>query len=186
MPVTEARVSDRSNGISEGFKARADTAAFFEAWAGAILSRHNLFTCHHPFTLATETGLPALYYANSWDLDVSADNTVFTPVEVKSVNHKFTLPNDYPYADIFVCSETSWNKKWPTTRKTQRDFLFVSRISGGIIWLPKGADVVGAALVDKTRSESYRCVTTHNSLLRSLDEFVEHVKATGTRGTHRS
>ncbi len=168
----------KKNYISESFKQRADSSAFFEAWVGAMLSRCNLLTVHHPFTLANETGNPVSFYAHTWDLDVSADNKLFTPVEVKSVNLKFTEPNDYPHLGVLVCSDASFTKKWPGKSKTQRDFLMVSRETGGIIWLPKGTETGITVVTDKTRKETYDCRTTHKSSLLPLSAFVAHINDT--------
>ncbi len=167
----------KTNYISESFKQRADSSAFFEAWVGAMLSRSNLWTVHHPFTLAQETGNPLSFYAHSWDLDVSPDNVVFHQAEVKSVNLKFTEPNDYPHLGILVCSEASWLKKWPGKEVTQRDFLIVSRLTGGIVWLPVGTEVGRTEVTDNTRKETYWCKTTHKSELRPLASYVAHVQA---------
>ena len=52
------------------FASRANEAAFWEAWVGAVLSRCGLYTVHHPFTLAKHPGEVASY-AHTWDLDVS-------------------------------------------------------------------------------------------------------------------
>ncbi len=169
----------KKNYISESFKQRADSSAFFEAWVGAMLSRSNLFTLHHPFTLATETGNPLSFYSHTWDLDVSPDNRVFTPVEIKSVNLKFTEPNDYPHMGILVCSDASWQKKWPGSEKTGRDFLMVSRETGGIVWVPKGTETGITQVTDKTRNETYACRTTHKSELVSFGFFVEHIQGFG-------
>lgn len=173
----------KSNRISESFKERADSSAYWEAWVGARLSRANLFTVHHPFTLASETGNPLSFYAHTWDLDVSADNVLFTPVEVKSVNLRFANPNDYPHMGVLVCSEASFrNKAGPTRRhltSTFRDFLMVSRITGDILWLPKGTPVGRKEVTDKTRGETYWCITAHKSELRPLDAFVESVRLHG-------
>lgn len=166
----------KTNYISDSFKQRADSAAFYEAWVGAMLSRSNLYTLHHPFTLAAETGNPLSFYAHTWDLDVSPNKTVFTPVEVKSVNLLFTEPNDYPHLGVLVCSDASWQHKWPGTDLTGRDFLMVSRKSGGIVWLPRGAETGTTQVEDKTRAEKYLCRTTHKSQLRSLADFVAHVQ----------
>lgn len=162
----------RKNYISESFKQRADSSAFFEAWVGAKLSRANLYTVHHPFTLASETGNPLGFYAHTWDLDVSRDNKVFTPVEVKSVNLTFVEPNDYPHLGLLVCSDASWQKKWPGADTVQRDFLMVSRETGGIVWLPKGAPVTSKEVKDPSRNETYRCVAAHKKELVSFSTFV--------------
>ena len=162
----------KTNYISDSFKQRADSSAFFEAWVGAMLARSNLFTVHHPFTLAAETGNTLAFYAHSWDLDVSTDNKVFTQVEVKSINLSFTEPNDYPHLGVLVCSDASWQKKWPGKETTQRDFLMVSRVTGGIVWLPKGSDTGVTVITDKTRQEKYHCRTTHKSQLLRLGDFV--------------
>lgn len=165
----------KGNYISESFKQRADGAAFYEAWVGAILSRSNLYSVHHPFTLAAETGNPLSFYAHSWDLDVSPDNKVFLPVEVKSVNLKFCEPNDYPHMGVLVCSDASWQKKWGSRFVTQRDFLMVSRLTGGIVWLPKHTETGLTNITDKTRDESYMCRTAGKEDLRPLRDFVDYV-----------
>lgn len=169
----------RKNYISESFKQRADSSAFFEAWVGAKLSRGNLYTVHHPFTLAAETGNPLSFYANTWDLDVSPDNAVFVPVEVKSVNLKFVEPNDYPHLGLLVCSASSWDKKWTGTDVVQRDFLMVSRETGGIVWLPKGSPTIRKVVKDPSRGEEYMCVASHKVELRSLNDFINHMQGFG-------
>ncbi len=175
----------RKNYISESFKQRADSSAFFEAWVGAKLSRGNLYTVHHPFTLSSETGNPLSFYAHTWDLDVSVHDpchedgvlpAVVLPVEVKSVNLKFTFPNDYPHLGILVCSDASWQKKWPGATAVQRDFLMVSRETGAIVWLPKGAPVIFKMQKDPSRSEEYLCVATHKAELRSLSDFINYAQ----------
>jgi len=172
----------KTNFISESFKQRADSSAFFEAWVGAMLSRSGLTTVHHPFTLAGETGNPLSFYAHSWDLDVGVVDEgfradVFTAVEVKSVNLKFSdHPNDYPHLGVLVCSDRSFTKKWPGAVTTQRDFLMVSRVTGAIIWLPKGSPTIVKEQKDKTRNETYACRATHKSCLRSFSEFVGNIK----------
>ena len=167
----------RKNYISESFKQRADSSAFFEAWVGAKLSRANLYTVHHPFTLASETGNPLGFYAHTWDLDVGVSHLPdgMIPVEVKSVNLSFVEPNDYPHLGLLVCSDASWQKKWPGTDTVQRDFLMVSRETGGIVWLPKGAPVTRKVVKDPSRNEEYMCVAAHKGELRNLNAFTNYV-----------
>ncbi len=167
----------RKNYIAESFKQRADSSAFFEAWVGAKLSRANLFTVHHPFTLASETGNPLSFYAHTWDLDVGVSRTNMMPVEVKSVNLKFVEPNDYPHLGLLVCSDASWQKKWPGHDKVVRDFLLVSRETGGIVWLPTGSPVVRKMVKDPSRGEEYLCVASHKAELKSLNDFVNMVQS---------
>jgi hypothetical protein len=168
--------ADKSAYISDSFKRRADSSAFMEAWVGAKLSRYNLFTVHHPFTLTSETDNPASFYANTWDLDVSPNNVLFTPVEVKSINLRFTEPNDYPHMGVLVCSDKSFQNKWPGKETTQRDFLLVSRESGGIVWIPKGTETIVSQVTDKKRGETYACRATHKQYLRSLADFVNRIQ----------
>ncbi len=172
----------KTNYISDSFRQRADSSAFFEAWVGAKLSRSNLYTVHHPFSLAAETGNPLSFYAHTWDLDVYVappsevpDGGI--PVEVKSVNLKFTEPNDYPHLGLLVCSDASWQKKWPGSDVVNRDFLMVSRDSGGIVWLPKGAPVIRKLITDPTRGEKYLCVASHKAELRSFSDFTNYIKS---------
>lgn len=179
----------RKNYISESFKQRADSSAFFEAWVGAKLSRANLFTVHHPFTLASETGNPLSFYAHTWDLDVSTNDPhemgddrysgkYSVAVEVKSVNLSFVEPNDYPHLGLLVCSDASWQKKWShkdLQDRVQRDFLMVSRETGGIVWLPRGAPVTRKVVKDPSRNEEYLCVAAHKQELRNFNNFVNYM-----------
>ena len=168
--------SDRSARIAESFKRRIDSSAFFEAFVGAQLTRCGLHVHLFPATLAKEIGVSLSYYANTYDLEVSADGSLFTPVEVKSSSMTFSYPNSYPHLGVLVCSEASWNKKWPGKTDTQRDFLLVSRASGGIVWLPKGSTAKVVPIKDKTRNETYGCFATHKSSLKSFSEFVGNIK----------
>lgn len=175
-------MAHKSTYITDSFKRRADASAFFEAWVGAKLSRSNLFTVHHPFTLSSETGNPLSFYAHTWDLDVgvmrNADGEeAWLPVEVKSVNLSFNQPNDYPHLGLLVCSDASWQNKWPGAETVQRDFLMVSRETGGIVWLPKGSPVVRKLVKDPSRGEEYLCVASHKVELKSFNEFVNYVQA---------
>ena len=165
----------KKNYITESFKQRADSSAFFEAWVGAMLSRSNLYSTHHPFTLASETGNPLSFYAHTWDMDVFlAHDVPSIPLEIKSVNLKFHEPNDYPHLGVLVCSDSSWQKKWPGKDDTQRDFLMVSRVTGGIIWLPKGSPTFVREQTDKTRGETYACRACHKAELQSFSSFINY------------
>lgn len=169
-------------GVSQSFIDRADSAAFYEAWVGATLSRAGLYTLHHPFKIDGKD------HGQTWDLDVGAypPSLVYsdhkqpvedmTPVEVKSVNLSFHDRHSYPFEMLLICSQNSWQRKWPGRDKTQRDFLFVSRKTGAILWLPKGVCVeLGVEVVDMGRSEVYKAVRTHKGYLRPLADFVEEV-----------
>lgn len=166
--------------ISESFKARADSAAFYEAWVGAILARQGLTTTHYPFTLADETGRTLHSYAASHDLDVYDEEVLQTAeVEVKSVNLPFTTPDDYPFSGVLVCSQKSFLSKWEGESHIGSHFLMVSRTTGAILWLPQGSKVeLGVDVLDKSRNELYKAVRAEKEQLRSLEQFVAHVKGT--------
>ena len=176
--------SDRSSLISESFKRRADSAAFFEAYVAAKLSRAGLWVLHHPFTLASETGRDRLSYAQSVDLEVTGTQQDMSDypesridVEVKSSGVTFEdTPYTYPKLNILVCSKLSWDRKWGSSPFLERDFLFVSRKTGAILWLPRGAHCVEALVTDRTRNESYVAMEATKHSLRPLSEFVEEVK----------
>lgn len=167
---------DPSTGLSSNFRDRADSAAFYEAWVGAVLSRAGLYTLHHPFTLA-ETAEEVADHAHTWDLNVTRDPSFASEqVEVKSVNLTFHNTESYPFEWLLVCSQASWERKW-TSDKTLRDFLFVSRPTGAILWLPTDTRVeMNHMVVDSTRNQTYKAVRTSSSNLRPLDEFVTKVK----------
>ena len=172
-------VAGTSFQISEGFRKRADSAAFYEAWVGAVLARAGLYTVHHPFTLAKGKSELAKY-SLTWDLDVSAvppkGDANCLSVEVKSSSNSFSSTSNYPHPSVLVCSQASFLKKWPGAEHTGRDFLHVSRPTGAILWLPKGTKVtMGIEVFDTSRGESYKAVTAEVKQLCELWQFVEHV-----------
>ncbi len=164
--------------VSKSFLDRADSAAFWEAWVGAVLARAGLYTMHYPFIA---DGDPS--HGTTWDLDVSATNPypsaapVPIQTEVKSLNLSFGSVADYPYSEVLVCSQNSWIKKWPSRDYTMRDFLFVSRVTGDIVWLPTMSQVrMGKEVTDSTRGQTYKVVTTDKANLASLEDFVSYAK----------
>lgn len=161
------------HGVSPSFKKRANEAAFWEAWVGTVLARAGLWTLHHPFVADGGD-----YHALSWDLDVSNEGKEpWCPLECKSLNLTFTCPEDYPFETCMVCSANSWNRKWPGQTKTQRDFLFISREIGTILWLPMGSDVKVKKTTDKSRGETYSVMYTDSNNLKQLIDFIDYVKS---------
>lgn len=163
-------------GVSPSFKKRANEAAFWEAWVGAVLARGGLYTLHHPFVADGGS-----HHGLTWDLDVGGwhcftDGDYYQPpceVECKSLNLTFTCPKDYPFDTCLVCSANSWERKWGEEKDTQRDFLFISRETGAILWLPRGAPVHKKKTVDGTRDESYWVMYTDKRNLEPLWDFIE-------------
>lgn len=158
-------------GVSESFKRRADSAAFWEAWTGVVLTRAGMYVTHYPFECDG-----AESHGQTWDLDVGYGTLL--PVEVKSLNLTFTGPEDYPYDTAMVCSARSWTKKWPGERSVKRDFLLVSRETGDIVWIPKGSPTFISETADKERNGTYKVIKVHKEHLKHLHEFVEHVQET--------
>ncbi len=159
-------------GVSDSFRGRADGAAYWEAWVAAVLSRAGLYTIHYPFEIDGRE------HGQSCDLTVSTDGRWSgVQVEVKSLNHTFCSSSDYRYDSVMVCSQNNFLRKWPGASKTGRDFLFVSRITGNIIWLPIDSPItVGHETFDSTRGESYKTVHAKKTDLRELCDFVEAVR----------
>ena len=173
-------------GVSKSFADRADSACFWEAWVGAVLGRAGLYILHHPFVADGGD-----YHALSWDLDVNSCNMFGgcgegcyksdgeIPVECKSLSLFFTRAEDYPNEPLFVCSQNSWMNKWTGKDRTQRDFLFISRQTGAIVWLPVGTPVtLGHDAFDSSRGNTYKVVVTEKKYLKELGDFVEYVKKT--------
>lgn len=164
-------------GVSPSFKKRANEAAFWEAWVGAVLARAGLWTLHHPF--AADGGDS---HGLTWDLDVSTHGDTsgqapWLPVECKSLSLTFTTEDDYPFDNVLICSANSWNRKWPGHTTSQRDFLLISRETGGILWIPVGAQAKVVKVTDSTRNETYKAMQTTRDALRPLIDFVDHVKS---------
>lgn len=159
------------NGLSKSFMERANQAAFWEAWVGAVLARAGLYTLHHPFPADGGD------YPFEWDLDVgvTAMDSDMHPVEVKGLSTTFTSPLDYPFQEVLVCSKNSWNRKWGDSNELGRDFLLVSAKTGGIIWVPKGTLCSPKQVTDKTRNETYYSMATDRGNLKFLHDYIEKV-----------
>lgn len=164
--------------VSESFKARADTGAFWEAWVATVLSRAGLYTLHYPFEVDGKD------HSLSHDLDVWSGNSLSPyrdmldahEVEIKSRSLTFNTTDDYPFEYVNVCSFSNFRKKWPGKDSIGRDFLMVSQLTGAILWLPKGTRIEISDGWDGERQESFKLVQAPSSGLRPLQEFVELVK----------
>jgi hypothetical protein len=166
--------SDGSTGpVSKSFLQRADEAAFWEAWVGAVLSRAGLYTLHNPFVVDGSSS-----HDKSWDLEVGPDkNDQLEQVEVKAVKLTFTCPDDYPFPRVLVCSQNSWLKKWPGRDYVSRSFLVVSQKTGAILWVPPMTDVrLGVEVTDKSRNNTYKAVDADAACLKTLGDFIEWVE----------
>jgi len=164
--------------ISDNFKKRADSAAFFEAWAATKLTRLGLFVNMGPFTI-WKPGEDIEPYLKAVDLVVwTTDSSHGTPVEVKSQNLSFSNVSDYPMERPLVCSQASWVRKTvPPSSVTVTDQLYVSRVTGEALWLPSGSPVeLGVRVFDKDRNESYLAVSTWKRHMRPLTDFASSVK----------
>lgn len=162
-------------GVSQSFRDRADPAAFWEAWVGAVLARAGLYTTHCPFEIDGKD------HGQTFDLMVGTcpegDYYDMKPVEVKSLKLTFNDPDTYPFDEVLVCSQNSFLRKWPGRDYSMRDFLFVSTQTGSIVWLPSMTKVtLGREIRDNSRNEVYKAVSASKDMLRPLDEFVEYIK----------
>ncbi len=161
---------------SKSFRSRANSACFYEAWVGSVLSRAGLYTTHLPWGDFSPEA--AVSQAEAFDLHISyPTGLIDLDVEVKSVNTTFTSPADYPYDSVIVCSQNSFLKKWPGKSRVGRDFIYVSRDTGSMVWLPKNSAVtLGHETFDPTRNELYKVARAKKSQLKDLQSFVDYVK----------
>lgn len=161
--------------VSESFKRRADSAAFWEAWVGAVLSRAGLYTLHHPFTIA-KNYTEVREHGQTWDLEAWSENRNQLKIEVKSVNLTFLGPVSHPHDDVNLCSKKSFDRKgWVDV--LGRDFLIVSRATGSIVWVPEGSIVDFSDTFDSDRKEKFAICTTRKVNVQDLHAFVEKVKS---------
>lgn len=166
--------------VSESFKSRADSAAFYEAWVATLLSRGGLYALHLPFVISdskdlTEPDLKVFSDPEHYD-GVTCDFRC-KGVEIKSVSVTFHNVDTYPFDTVLVCSQNSFLRKWPGSSTLKRDFLIVSRKTGSVIWIPSGTQVeLGKEVTDKSRNETYKVVTVSKDALRPLQDFIEMVK----------
>lgn len=161
------------SGVSNSFRSRADSAAFWEAWVAAVLTRSGLYVTCMPWEIDGKD------HGQSYDLEVRGGDIIslIHKVEVKSVNLTFHNTLDYPFENALVCSQSSFLKKWSGKDSVGRDFLIVSRVTGNVLWIPKGTKVeLGVEVHDSTRNETYKAVQTSAKNLRELHEFVQKVK----------
>ncbi len=152
--------------LSESFKARADSACFWEAWVAAVLAKQGLWVRHTPFVL---DGTPA-----GPDLSVGKWNM---PAEVKSQNLTFNCAADYPKDRALVCSYNSWRRKveagdYLADGTIGCDFFLVSRETGAIVWVPKETYVHLTEVWDSDRSELYKAIYAAKCDLRDLIDYV--------------
>lgn len=159
--------------LSESFKARANTACFWEAWVGACIARMGLYTRHAPLVLDGKPGASDLAVCGDFWGD---KDDIWTDVEVKSSNLTFNNAADYPKDPVLVCSFNGWQRKrkyFNTPSALDINHLIVSRITGAIVWVPANAEVGFSETYDNDRGELYKTVTIKKSDLRDFIDFVE-------------
>jgi hypothetical protein len=168
--------------FSQSFLNRADEAAFWEAYVGAVLARAGLYVVHNPMKLgefhdpacSTQSDL-GVYQAHPDSVEFELE--AGTQIEVKSRNIRFTSPEDYKCDDVRVCSESWFRKNWGSYEKFARDFFLVSQQTGAIVWVPAGTHAVfGKEIRDNERNESFKIVQCHKSDLRTVEEFVKSLE----------
>lgn len=179
-----------SRAVSQSFRDRADGAAFFEAWVGMTLTRAGLWVILHPWTMDGDD------YGQSWDLDVmvaptssfknerGAEVSTFAPLnhnmfDVKSLSVSYGGVSDYPFNDVLVCSQSSYNRKFGHLKSSGLggNFLLVSKVTGSIVWVPKGSPItMNNTVHDRGRNEVYQAVRTSKQYLRPLQDMVELLK----------
>lgn len=168
--------------VSDSFRRRADSAAFFEAYVASRLTRLGLHVVLYPVVVAAPgESLEAFHRTVDLRVRGACDPTPSNsggfsgfPVEVKSQNMSFTDdPSSYPKDSPLVCSQSSWGHKCAGRSTTRYDQLYVSRITGGILWLPAGSPVtLGVEVYDSKRNELYKAVATSKQYLRSVSVFA--------------
>lgn len=166
--------------MSESFKQRLHEAALWEAWVAATLTRAGLYVLNYPCSVDDKKDLtdPDLVVAVELEhLDGPGKDARAIDVEVKGLGLTFLDPETYPFAELLVCSRSSFMRKWPKTNKTGRDFLYVSRPTGSIVWLPVGTQVTFSETFDQERGELYKTAKTPSSNLRPVIDFVEMIKS---------
>ncbi len=163
--------------VSESFKARADGAAFWEAWVASVLTRGGLYVQCHPWTIDGKD------HSQDFDLTVGSHQdcgleggcylTDAQYVEVKSLSLNFTGPEDYPKDEVLVCSQNSYIRK-ASGRGLYAPFILCSTATGSLVYIPKGTEVTfGKEVHDRTRNELYKAVTVPKSALRPVQDFIE-------------
>jgi hypothetical protein len=162
---------------SKSFSDRANEAAFWEAWVGSVLTRNGLTVTLHPFTVAA-TEEEVRSHHHTFDLTVYGKTSVHE-VEVKSLSRRFDSDpeswGESKYATL--CSQSSYVRKWGMQLLLRRHFLFVSRPTGDILWVPRGVQVtLGATITDASRNETYNIAQVFTRDLRKLSDFVERAR----------
>lgn len=165
----------RSKFNLDHFASRANEAAFWESWVGAVLARCGLYTIHHPFTVArdiTEVG----GYAESWDLEVASDREgPWVNLEVKSKAEPFgNDPMDFPFSTAIVCSASSHRRRHKQTSAAGSDYVLVSTVTGAMLWIPRGTILLPSTTVtDAKRGETYKAVAVSKGCLRGLKDYTK-------------
>jgi hypothetical protein len=162
--------------ISESFKSRADTAAFWEAWVAACLTRAELEVLLLPLTIAKTDEEFQSYQKRVGDILVGIPGHPKRSVEVKSASRNFVTAKDVPER-MLLCSDASHRRKTNAEHNTSyAHFLMVSTVTGAIIWVPKGTPTEVTVVTDSSRNETYKCRTVARADVRELSDFVEHLE----------
>jgi hypothetical protein len=182
IPLTEESETKQRASVSSGkrsasYCARMNEASFWETWVATVLSRAGLFTVHWPSLVDGGTE-----HLDSWDLGVAHKNPFdYRKVEVKAFNIPFNSAENIR-RPLFLSSQVAWDRKGlgaenHTGNHTLREWLIVSKITGMVVWVPKGSPVVThVPQHDMSRDERFLGVTVDGKYVRSLDRFVEEVR----------
>lgn len=164
---------------SQSFRNRFNESIFWETWVATLLNRCGLWVLHPANVLSANKD----DNWQTWDLEVSPDGMYGLRVEIKSIFDYFINPETYAQEDVFVCSYSSFTRKWPGvlakdgTGLLKRNFLFVSKKTGVVLWLPRDTQVYTKIRHDAGRNETFPAVFAKPSSLRDMKGFVEYVKA---------
>jgi len=154
------------------FQDRLSLAHYGEAYVAGRISAEG-FDVLLPGLHVAQTEAEALdpKWKNTVDLVVAVGGDMFheahANVEVKSQSERFT---DDPASrrSRLVCSAGSF--------KRDAHYIFLSKPTACLLWLPKNSEVERKEHTDTLRGETYKVMTHMPGALRSFADFVAHLK----------
>lgn len=152
------------------FQERLALAHYGEAYVAARISAEGFGVYMPPLEVA-QTEKEALDPKWKLTVDLIVHRRVLrgifhVDVEVKSQSERFTSPETR--RSNLVCSAGSF--------KPSAEYIFLSKPTAALVWLPKNTEVERKLHTDTLRGETYAVMVHPPGALRSFEDFIKMLK----------
>lgn len=151
------------------FQERLALAHYGEAYVAARISAEGFGVYMPPLEVAqTEKEALDPKWKLTVDLYVQGEGPELcsTAVEVKSQSERFASPETR--RSNLVCSAGSF--------KPSAEYIFLSKPTAALVWLPKNTEVERKLHTDTLRGETYAVMVHPPGALRSFEDFIKRLK----------